>query len=87
MSWECGKMKKNKTWAVEVFYKAGVTDAVGDSVRKGIEDIGIKGVNSVRTAQKYIINGKLDKKDIENICENLLANPVVQTYKIIKNSG
>ena len=48
-------------WEVEVWYKAGVTDAVGDSVMKGIKDLGVGGVTSVKTGQVYIIEGKTDK--------------------------
>jgi len=71
-------------WEVEVWYKPGVTDAVGDSVKKGIGDLGITGTASVKTGQVYIIDGKLDKKQIDKICSGLLANGIVQFYKIKK---
>ncbi|MEK6646126.1 MAG: phosphoribosylformylglycinamidine synthase subunit PurS [Candidatus Firestonebacteria bacterium] len=71
-------------WFVEVWYKSGVTDAVGDSVKKGISDLGIKGIEEVRAGQKYSIQGKADRKTIERICKELLANGVVQDYKISK---
>lgn len=77
-------MKKEKLWAVEVSYKQGVTDAVGDSVKKGINDLGIKKVYKVSTVQKYIIDGDLTSKEVERICKDLLANPVIQTYKFKK---
>jgi len=75
---------KHMRWEVEVWYKAGVTDAVGDSVIKGIKDLGVGGVTSVKTGQVYIIEGKTDKKQIEKICSGLLANGIVQFYKIKK---
>jgi len=71
-------------WEIEVWYKSGVTDAVGDSVMKGIKDLGISGASSVKTGQVYIIEGKLEKKRIEKICSGLLANGIVQFYKIKK---
>jgi len=71
-------------WEVEVWYKPGVTDAVGDSVKKGVSDLGISGVTSVKTGQVYIIEGKLDKKQVDKICSGLLANGIVQFYKIKK---
>lgn len=73
-------MKKEKLWAVEVSYKQGVTDAVADTVKKGINDLGIKKVSYVRTVQKYIIDGNLSKEEIEKICKDLLANPVIQNF-------
>ncbi|MFH1824814.1 MAG: phosphoribosylformylglycinamidine synthase subunit PurS [Candidatus Firestonebacteria bacterium] len=69
-------------WEIEVWYKTGVTDAVGDSVKKGISDLGITGVKEVKTGQVYIIKGKISKKEIEKICSGLLANSIVQYYKI-----
>ncbi|MGQ9608082.1 MAG: phosphoribosylformylglycinamidine synthase subunit PurS [bacterium] len=67
-------------WVVEISYKPGVTDAVGDSTVKGIKDMDIEGVNSVKTGQKYIIKGSLSESDIEIICKRLLANDVIQNY-------
>ena len=71
-------------WVVEVTYKHGVTDAVGDSAVKGIKDLGISGVNSAKTGQKYIVKGSLSEGDIEAICRRLLANDVIQNYKYEK---
>lgn len=67
-------------WVVEVTYKPGVTDPVGDSAVKGIRDLGISGVSSAKTGRKYIIKGSLSEKDIEVICKRLLANDVIQDY-------
>ena len=74
-------MSRKKSWAIEVSYKPGVTDAAGDSVRKGINDLGIKKVSSVKTVQKYILNADLKTEEVDRICRDLLANPVIQTYK------
>ncbi|MFH1779391.1 MAG: phosphoribosylformylglycinamidine synthase subunit PurL [Candidatus Omnitrophota bacterium] len=63
---------------VEVAYNPGVMDPVETSVKKGILDLGIKGVNSVKTAKKYIINGKASKSDLNIISEKLLYNRVIQ---------
>ena len=67
-------------WVVEVTYKHGVTDTVGDSAVKGIKDLGVSGVKSARTGQKYVIKGSLSEGDIEVICKRLLANDVIQSY-------
>ena len=78
---------KNDTgaWMVEVAYKHGVTDAVGDSTVKGINDLGINGVTSAKTGKRYIIKGNLSEDDITVICRRLLANDVIQncTYQKI----
>ena len=67
-------------WAVEVTYKHGVTDPVGDSTVKGIKDLGIDDVNSAKTGKKYTIKGTLSEDDIDAICKRLLANDVIQNY-------
>jgi len=75
------KNKGENDWFVEVTYKPGVTDAVGNSVVKGIQDIGIVGVESVKTGLEYIITGRLEQEQLERICKQLLANEVIQDFK------
>ncbi len=67
-------------WTVEVQFKPGVTDAVGDSTVKGIKDLGISGVNVVRTGQKFWLHGNLNSEIIQTIAQRLLMNDVIQTY-------
>ncbi|MFQ6041185.1 MAG: phosphoribosylformylglycinamidine synthase subunit PurS [Candidatus Poribacteria bacterium] len=74
----------NNTWVVEVNFKSGVTDAVGDSVMKGIRDLGISGVESVRTGQKYIITGNLTEEQIKIISRRLLANDVIHNVCVFR---
>ena len=71
-------------WTIEVQFKPGVTDAVGDSTVKGINDIGIHGVDVVRTGQKYWLSGTLDVNTIQIIAQRLLMNDVIQTYSYQK---
>jgi len=67
-------------WTVEVQFKPGVTDAVGDSTAKGIKDIGISGVDAVRTGQKFWLHGDLNSDMIQTIAQRLLMNDVIQSY-------
>jgi phosphoribosylformylglycinamidine synthase len=66
------------THAVEVAYNPGVMDPVEESVKKGIGDLGITKVESVKTAKRYYLSGKLSPGDIELISSKLLVNSVVQ---------
>lgn len=63
---------------VEVAYNPGVMDPVESSVLKGIRDLGIKNVESVKTAKKYIISGKLTASELKTISEKLLHNKLIQ---------
>ena len=67
-------------WTLEVQFKPGVTDAVGDSTVKGIKDLGITGVTGVRTGHKYWLTGTLDAESLETIARRLLMNDVIQTF-------
>ena len=67
-------------WTLEVQFKPGVTDAVGDSTVKGIEDLGIAGVTAVHTGHKYWFTGTLNAEVLEMIAQRLLMNEVIQTF-------
>jgi phosphoribosylformylglycinamidine synthase II len=63
---------------IEVAYNPGVMDPVEASVLKGVQDLGISGLDSVKTAKKYIIFGKLSPGQIKTISEKLLYNKLIQ---------
>lgn len=73
-----GRDRSARHAVIEVTYNAGVMDPVEESVRKGILDLGIGGVETVKTARKYIISGKASGKDLKTISEKLLFNKVIQ---------
>jgi phosphoribosylformylglycinamidine synthase len=64
--------------AVEVAYNPGVMDPVEESVSKGICDLGVKKLDSVKTAKRYYLWGRLSNSDIELIANKLLVNSVIQ---------
>ncbi|MDD5561022.1 MAG: phosphoribosylformylglycinamidine synthase subunit PurL [Candidatus Omnitrophica bacterium] len=63
---------------VEIAYNPGVMDPVEASVLKGIRDLGILGAESVKTAKKYILYGKLSASQLKTISEKLLYNKLIQ---------
>ncbi len=70
---------------VYVTFKAGVLDPQGEAVRGALSSLGFKGVNDVRMG-KFI---ELELEDADNIhadlermCQDLLANPVIEDYRI-----
>jgi phosphoribosylformylglycinamidine synthase II len=63
---------------IEVAYNPGVMDPVEESVKKGIRDLSITRVESVKTAKRYYLWGNLSPGDIELISTKLLVNSVVQ---------
>ncbi len=68
----------NDLFMIEVAYNPGVMDPVEESALKGIRDLGIEGVSSVKTAKKYLIKGKLGEKELRIISDKLLYNKLIQ---------
>jgi len=62
----------------EVAQNPGVMDPVQDSVIKGIGDLGIAGIESVKTAKRYLIKADISNEQLELICQKLLCNKVIQ---------
>lgn len=69
-------------WEVRISYKPGVQDAEGESTQGGLRALGFEEVRGVRTSKVYRIEGNYSKKDVEEMCRRLLANPVSQDYSI-----
>lgn len=67
---------------VDVWYKNGVTDVVGESVAKGIQDMKISRVESVRAGARYRFWGLSSKAAAEKVALALLVNPLVQDQLI-----
>ena len=67
--------------------KPGLLDAQGKTIKQALESLGFKGVHDVRVG-KYLelelTHGSAGaaKKDVELMCQKLLANPVVETYRV-----
>ena len=80
-TYTCGSENDTETdWTLEVQFKPGVTDAVGASTVKGIEDLGITGVTAVYTGHKYWFAGILNAEVLETVAQRLLMNEVIQTF-------
>jgi phosphoribosylformylglycinamidine synthase len=72
----------SSVFVIEVWYKKGVTDTVAESVVKAIKDLGIDKHTKVRTARKYYLYGVANQIALNNIATKLLANTLVQEYKM-----
>jgi len=63
---------------IEVAYNPGVMDPAEESVKKGLRDLGIAAVASVKTAKRYLLWGELTEEALQYISEKLLVNSVIQ---------
>lgn len=63
--------------SIEIVYKSGVMDPTAENVMTALSDLGYKDCK-IQTAKRYIFAGSLEEKEIKNIAENLLYNPLIQ---------
>jgi phosphoribosylformylglycinamidine synthase II len=67
---------------IEVGFKPGIRDALGEKTqRKIIEHLGIN-VESVETVEIYTVEGNLTGEDAERIARGPLSDPVIQQYAV-----
>jgi len=71
---------------VYVTLKRSVLDPQGEAVREGLTALGFGGVASVRVGKFIELqledDGSPLQPRVEQMCEQLLANPVIEDYRI-----
>lgn len=74
---------------VEIFYKDSVFDPQGNTLCQSLQRIGFGRVKDVRIGKLVQLDLDTDgqspadaKRDLEAMCEKLLANPVIESYKL-----
>src|SRR3989338_7716067 len=74
-------------WRVEIREKEGFYDAVGESVKRDVIDLGFrKKVQNIKAVGVYLVEGDINESDIKFICENLMIDPVTQEYNYNKDA-
>ena len=71
---------------IRIELKKRVADPEGTNTKKTLESLGFKGIQSVKSVKMFEIELDLPEKEAvaagEEYCKKLLANPVVQSYKV-----
>jgi len=83
-------LKKNFDWLIWVGFKPGVRDSAGSTAVEAIEDllsINFNKNESVYTSKIYQISGNLNKNGVEIIANNILANDIIQQWKIYNGNA
>ena len=73
---------------VNVSLKNGVLDPQGKAVEHALGSLGFNGVSNVRIGKQIVLdidskNKEDAKEELEKMCEELLANTVIEDYEII----
>ena len=78
-------LERDFSWMIEVGYRPGVTDNVGRTSVEGIRDVlggELSGEPKVYTSRKYLISGDLSREEADRIASGLLANELIQRWRI-----
>src|SRR5207248_1898903 len=76
--------KAGPGWVVDVWPKPGVTDPVGETVEKGLRDLGYKSGARAFSAVRYVFPKAKDSATIESLTKRLLANELIHDIHIRK---
>jgi len=79
---------RNFDWLIEIGFKPGVTDNVARTSKEAIEEILKEKLNGrVYVSKRYLICGKLKKKKVEKIAQDVLANKLIQRWLILNRKS
>jgi phosphoribosylformylglycinamidine synthase len=72
---------------VHVFLKPGVLDVQGKAVENALHGLGWPGAANVRVGRVVTldldgVDAAAARREVEAMCERLLANPVIESYRI-----
>ena len=69
---------------VTITLKPGVLDPQGKAIHHALDGLGFEGVEDVRAGKVILLDlaDGTDTATIEQMCEKLLANTVIENYKV-----
>lgn len=72
--------------------KPGIADPQGQTIERALPALGYAGVDDVRVGKVIELNVSADDESeararVEEMCERLLANPVIESYEITIEGG
>ena len=69
-------------YEIYVTYKKGIFDPPGETAERALANLGYEGIGSVRIGKYIQIEADTDETTIREMCDKLLANPVIEDYRI-----
>ena len=72
---------------VSVMLKAGIADPQGQTIERALPALGFEGVEDVRVGKQIQLRVEASNEDeardlVEQMCQRLLANPVIESYEV-----
>ena len=71
--------------------KEGIADPQGQTIERALPALGFAGVEHVRVGKRIRLHVEAPSEDeararVEQMCERLLANPVIESYEVVLES-
>ncbi len=66
--------------------KAGILDPQGQTVQRALPALGFQGVANVHVGRLIELDVE-DPSQLPDMCERLLANPLIEDYEIVETAG
>jgi phosphoribosylformylglycinamidine synthase len=83
------RMSNSKKAVVYVRLKDGVLDPQGVTIHKALKQMGYDDFKSVRSGRFFELEIDAETNDIDRkideVCEKLLSNPVIENFSVEKN--
>jgi len=69
-------------YEIFVTYKEGIFDPPGVTAERALANLGYQGVDEVKIGKYIRLSGDVDTSQVTEMCEKLLANPVIEDFRI-----
>jgi len=69
-------------YEIYVTYKKGIFDPPGATAERALANLGYEGVEQVKIGKYIQLTGSADLAAVTEMCEKLLANPVIEDFRI-----
>lgn len=77
------RQSTTRAWRVEVFRRAEIDDPEGDHLLAALREISLVGVARARLGRGFLLPPTLARADVERVCRELLADPVLDETRVI----
>ncbi len=69
-------------YQIFVTYKAGIFDPPGATAKRALVNLGYEGVHDVKIGKFVQLEADAPLEQVREMCDRLLANPVIEDYRI-----
>ncbi len=69
-------------YQIFVTYRDGIFDPPGATAERALANLGYEGIESVGIGKYIRLSGDVTFSQVTEMCEKLLANPVIEDFRI-----